>query len=243
LIVLFTDFGEGSPYSAEVRAVLERQAPGIPVLSLLAGAPACDPQAAAYLLAAYASGLPAGTVVVAVVDPGVGGERPACVVEADRRWYVGPGNGLFDPIIRRAGRPARAWRIDWRPARMSQTFHGRDLFAPVAARLARGAARLGPPLDVATIRRPEWPDDLPRVVYVDGYGNAMSGLRASLVPASAHVLVGGRRIASAPTFSAVPDGEPFWYENSCGLLEIAVNRRRAVDVLGVAVGTPLGIEV
>jgi S-adenosylmethionine hydrolase len=86
-------------------------------------------------LAAYAAWFPAGTVFLCVVDPGVGSERPAIIVEADGRWYVGPGNGLFEILQRRAER-TRCWEIDWKPERISASFHGRDLFAPVAATLA-----------------------------------------------------------------------------------------------------------
>jgi S-adenosyl-L-methionine hydrolase (adenosine-forming) len=78
-----------------------------------------------------------GNCVLCVVDPGVGGARPAIILEADGRWYVGPGNGLFELVQRRA-KKTRSWDIDWQPERLSASFHGRDLFAPVAGMLARG---------------------------------------------------------------------------------------------------------
>ncbi|MBX6322432.1 MAG: SAM-dependent chlorinase/fluorinase, partial [Rhodospirillaceae bacterium] len=139
MIVLFTDFGLHGPYTGQVKAVLHGMAPGMPQIDLFADAPAGDPRASAYLLAAYATWFPAGTVFLCVVDPGVGGPRPAVIVEADGRWYVGPGNGLFEMVVRRAA-IARRWDIAWRPERLSRSFHGRDLFAPVAAMLARGDA-------------------------------------------------------------------------------------------------------
>src|SRR5215472_12115972 len=98
MIVLFTDFGLTGPYAGQVKAVLHQVAPQVPVVDLFADAPSRDPRASAYLLAAYAAWFPAGTVFLAVVDPGVGGARPAVIVEADRRWYVGPGNGLFELV-------------------------------------------------------------------------------------------------------------------------------------------------
>jgi Uncharacterized conserved protein len=90
MIVLFTDFGLHGPYTGQMKAVLHQMAPGLPAIDLFADAPAGNPKASAYLLAVYAGWFPAGTVFLCVVDPGVGGARPAIVVEADGRWYVGP---------------------------------------------------------------------------------------------------------------------------------------------------------
>src|SRR5690349_356219 len=106
MIALFTDFGLDGPYTGQMKAVLHRMAPGRPVIDLFADAPAGNPKAAAYLLAAYAAWFPEQTIFLCVVDPGVGGERPAIFVEAEGRWYVGPGNGLFELVQRRAARRA-----------------------------------------------------------------------------------------------------------------------------------------
>jgi hypothetical protein len=106
MIVLFTDFGLHGPYTGQMKAALHQMAPAIPVIDLFADAPAGNPKASAYLLAAYAGWFPAGTVFLCVVDPGVGGARPAIILEADARWYVGPGNGLFELVQRRAGKRA-----------------------------------------------------------------------------------------------------------------------------------------
>jgi len=138
MIVLFTDFGLDGPYVGQMKAVLHRDAPGVPVIDLFADAPAFDAKRSAYLLAAYAEEFPAPTVFLAVVDPGVGGARRPLMVEADGRRYVGPDNGLFEIVWRRARR-RRGGAITWRPERLSASFHGRDLFAPVAARLAVGS--------------------------------------------------------------------------------------------------------
>jgi hypothetical protein len=169
MIVLFTDFGLHGPYTGQMKAVLHQMAPG-PVIDLFADAPVGNPKASAYLLAAYAEWFVAMTVFLCVVDPGVGGTRPAIIVEADGRWYVGPGNGLFELVERRAA-STRTWDIDWKPARLSASFHGRDLFAPVAAMLARGEPPPGQPCKDTTHRRTDWPDDLSEVVYVDHFGN------------------------------------------------------------------------
>src|SRR5690349_7418524 len=94
MIVLFTDFGLEGPYIGQMKARIWREAPACQIIDLFADAPTVNPQAAAYLLAGYAVEFPAGTVFLGVVDPGVGSARPGVVVEADGRWYVGPGNGL-----------------------------------------------------------------------------------------------------------------------------------------------------
>jgi S-adenosylmethionine hydrolase len=240
MIVLFTDFGLEGPYTGQTIAVLQQTAPAVPVIPLFADLPAGQSKPAAYLLAAYAMWFPAGTVFLGVVDPGVGSERSALIVEADRRLYVGPDNGLFE-IVRRRAAGSRAWQITWQPPALSASFHGRDLFAPVAARLARGETpeSLGRP--VPATAQPNWPDDLTEIVYIDRYGNAMTGLRGEIVSPSARLSAGGQMLPHAETFSAVPEGAPFWYVNSNGLVEIAVNRGRADRELGLAVGAKLAV--
>ena len=175
-----------------------------------------------------------------VVDPGVGGDRPAVIVEADQRIFVGPGNGLFE-LVQRSATETRCREIAWRPKTLSASFHGRDLFAPVAAMLARGENPPGRPIDDRLVRRQDWPDDLAEVVYLDRYGNAMTGLRAASLRPDAALVVSGRRLARARTFSDRPSGEAFWYENSNGLAEIAVNRGRADRDLGLAIGAAVEI--
>jgi S-adenosylmethionine hydrolase len=240
MIALFTDFGLHGPYTGQMKAVLHRTAPGIPVIDLFADAPAGNPKASAYLLAAYAAWFPARTVFLCVVDPGVGGARPPIVLEADDRWYVGPGNGLFELVARRAAAPRR-WEIDWTPEHLSASFHGRDLFAPVAGMLARGEPPPGRPRQDSADRRADWPDDLCEIVYVDHFGNAMTGVRAAVLPGNARLVVAGRVMERARTFSDRPRGAAFWYENSNGLAEIAVNQGRADRELALSVGVPVEI--
>jgi S-adenosyl-L-methionine hydrolase (adenosine-forming) len=240
MILLFTDFGLAGPYTGQMKAVLQQRAPGVPVIDLFADAPMQDPKAAAYLLAAYAPWFPAGSVFLCVVDPGVGGERPPVMVRADGRWFVGPGNGLFEMIMRRA-QNAESWEIAWQPEHLSASFHGRDLFAPVAAMIAKGEAVPSKPIEAARFRQRDWPDDLFEVVYIDHYGNAMTGTRGSAVRKDDTLSVNGKLVPPARTFSDRPKGAAFWYENSNGLLEIAVNQGRAERVLGVAIGMPVKI--
>ena len=130
MIVLFTDFGLEGPYTGQVKTVLYRAAPGVPVIDLFADLPA-EPKQAAYLLAAYGAWFPPGTVLLAVVDPGVGGERAALVSRPKRagmsaRTTVCSSSSSAAPPNPGAGK-------SWPPEAMSASFHGRDLFAPAAA--------------------------------------------------------------------------------------------------------------
>jgi S-adenosyl-L-methionine hydrolase (adenosine-forming) len=240
MIVLFTDFGLQGPYTGQMKAVLYQVAPGVPVIDLFADAPVGNPKASAYLLAAYAEWFAAGSVFLCVVDPGVGGTRPPVIVEANGRWYVGPGNGLFE-LVRRRATSTRSWDIDWKPEHLSASFHGRDLFAPVAAMLAQGQPPPGRTHKDDAHRRTDWPDDLCEIVYIDHFGNAMSGLRANMLPGNARLAVAGQVLERAGTFSDRPLGTAFWYENSNGLVEIAVNQGRADRELALAIGNPVEI--
>jgi S-adenosyl-L-methionine hydrolase (adenosine-forming) len=239
MIVLFTDFGMGGPYVGQVHAVLAQQAPSVPVVDLFHEVPRHDIRAAAYLLPAYTQGSPPGTIHVCIVDPGVGGARRALIVKADHRWYVGPDNGLFHMLARRA-RALECREILWRPAQLSASFHGRDLFAPVATQLVRGLlpdsvpATLTPPV-------PDWPEDLAQVLYIDHFGNAITGLRADHLGRDVRLRISGTDLAYARTYSEVRAGQGFWYENANGLVEIAVNQARASDQFGIAVGDSVGV--
>jgi S-adenosylmethionine hydrolase len=237
MIVLFTDFGLSGPYVGQVKAVFAESVPTVPVIDLFADAPAADPRASAYLLAAYDDVFPAGTIFLTVVDPGVGSARLPVILEADERWYVGPDNGLLALVARRAA-TKRVWEITWRPPHLSASFHGRDLFAPAAARLARGEAPLGEERPGGLAEpKPDWPDDLAEIVYVDHYGNAMTGIRAATLAPQAALTIGGRTLARARTFGELEPGTACWYPNSNGLAEIAVAGGRADRSLGIGLGT------
>jgi S-adenosyl-L-methionine hydrolase (adenosine-forming) len=235
-IVLFTDFGSGDLYVGQVKAALQRLAPGMSVIDLLHDAPAFNVRASAHLLAAMVGCFAEGSVFLTVVDPGVGGARNALVVCADDRWYVCPDNGLLSVIWARAAK-GDCWRIVWRPKQLSASFHGRDLFAPVAATLAvQGGLPKGWFEDVGTLDVEFGGDDLPEIIYVDHYGNAHTGIRASGIPREALLAVGERRLSYARVFSEMAAGEAFWYENSQGLVEIAVSCGSAARLLGLKIG-------
>ena len=244
MLVLYTDFGFQGPYVGQMKAVLHAGAPGVPVVDLMHDAPPFDPQSSAYLLAALAGELAPGAVVLAIVDPGVGTDRRALVVEADGRWFIGPDNGLFALTVRRAS-TARVWEITWRPDKLSVSFHGRDLFAPVAAAIAAGGtfvdAFQGRETTVQEVDRSTWPDELERIVYIDGFGNAISGMRAENLSPNHWILVHNVEIKGEKTFASVPPDSLFWYANSNGLVEIACNRGRADRRMGLSVGTEVRV--
>jgi S-adenosylmethionine hydrolase len=241
MIATFTDFGVPGPYLGQMHAALHREAPGIPVVDIFPDLPAFNIKAAAYLLPAYSQYLPENSVCVCVVDPGVGTARRAAVVRSGGRWYVGPDNGLFSLLARRAS-DVQAFTIEWRPGQLSSSFHGRDLFAPVAARLARGEPPPGEALDPAQLVTPDWPVDLAEIVYLDNFGNAITGLRASSITTASTIEVEGKECEFRRTFGEAEHGTPFWYENSNGLVEIALAEGHAVHEIGLEVGTVVRVK-
>lgn len=241
MILLFTDFGGDDLYVGQVKAVLALHAPQAPVVDLLHAAPAFDVSSSAHLLAALCERFAPGDVCLAVVDPGVGGVRDAVVLMADGRWFVAPDNGLLAVVAARA-KQTQVWRVTWRPPTLSHSFHGRDLFAPLAAWIAAGhfpADKLAP---AARLNERVDGHDLPCVIYIDHYGNGFTGLRAAGVDHASALLVAGRSVSYARTFSAAARGEAFWYENSVGLVEIAVAQGNAAQVLGLSVGDALTLR-
>lgn len=239
MIALFSDFGVTGPYVGQVKAALLQEATGIPVVDLMHDVPAFNIKAAAYLLAALVDEFPYGTTFLCVVDPGVGTEsRLPVVLAADGQWFVGPNNGLFSVVAKRS-RQVKITEITWQPHLLTPSFHGRDLFAPVAARVARGESIPGDPMAVESAIVEDWPDDLAEIIYVDHFGNAMTGLRYAGLTGHERLAVGDTVLHRAETFARVPEGEGFWYENANGLVEIAVNQGNAALQLGLDTGTPV----
>jgi S-adenosylmethionine hydrolase len=222
-------------------AVLAAQATQIPQVSLMADAPMFDPQSAGLLLSCLCKNLPPDTLILAVVDPGVGGERRPVMIKTERHLFVGPDNGLFIPIARRS-QAREIETIAWRPHQLSDTFHGRDLFAPVAAKLAIGEAVEGTPLKFEEMVGYESPIDENRIIYIDNYGNAMSGINADEIKDDKVLSVNGTALHYARTFSQVSEGQPFWYRNSNGVVEIAVNRGSAAHLLDLELGMPVQLQ-
>ncbi|MGV8992079.1 MAG: SAM hydrolase/SAM-dependent halogenase family protein [Thiobacillus sp.] len=239
MIILFTDFGIRDPYVGQIKARLAEYAPGQTVLDLLHEVPDYNAHAGAHLLAAFAAGFQPGSVFLAVVDPGVGTPRAGVVVMAGGRWYVGPDNGLMSLVAAR-NPDTRLWRITWQPEMLSPTFHGRDLFAVIAAEIARGEF---PESKLSQIDKLEVEFDvgeLSRVIYIDHFGNAWVGVRN--VPKHAQVSAAGQLFKYSESFGFVSKGEGFWFNNSVGLLELAVNRGNAATSFGLKVGDVVQVQ-
>jgi hypothetical protein len=243
MIVLFTDFGADDIYVAQIKAALvEHLRAETPIVDLLHSVSNFHVRAGAHLLAALQGRFPAGSVFLTVVDPDVGTDRDAVILQADGKWYVGPDNGLLSVVAARAA-ATRTWRIIWRPKMLSASFHGRDLFAPVAASIANGAFPADKTEPIAELQVRLGPDDLPEVIHVDHYGNALTGMRACHVPQSAMLAVREHQLAYARVFAEVPVSRAFWYENSVGLLELAANRASVARLLGIEIGDPVTVIV
>lgn len=238
LIATFTDFGPTGPYQGQMAAVIATQAPKIPQVTLMADAPMFDPQSAGLLLSCLCNNLPPHTLVLAVVDPGVGGNRRPIMIKNERNLFIGPDNGLFIPIVRRSD-DCEIETIAWRPHRLSETFHGRDLFAPVAAKLATGKEVEGSPLKLQEMVGYDSPLDDNRIIYIDNYGNAITGINAEAIRNDKVFFVNGTALHYARTFSEVPAGQAFWHRNSMGLVEFAVNRGSVARLLNLDLGMPV----
>ena len=235
-LVVATDFGPGSLYVGQLHAVLAQRPDGIRLVDLAHDLAPFAPRAAGLLLAAHWPFFPPDPLLLAVVDPGVGGPRAAIVIEHEAVTCVGPDNGIFVPLLRRLGGRARAFRLAIPDDLPSVSFHGRDLFAPAAVAILAGRA----PSLVASTRldasEGSW-DDVDEIIHIDRYGNAMTGRRAFTRSGRDTLLVGRRRLGHARVFEEARG--PFWYANSAGLVEIASPRGSAADLLGLTVGRPL----
>jgi S-adenosylmethionine hydrolase len=271
VVTLLTDFGWQDPYVAEVKGVLlqtfERLGGGEPwprVVDLCHTLPPCDVRAAAWFLARVHPNFPPGTVHLAVVDPGVGTSRPVVAVQAARCHFVGPGNGLFRFLVGTADltvvrlNAATSWRGEGFPP--APTFHGRDVMAPVAARLALGCPirELGAPGTAADLGSLEaWPAaveseavgssrPIGRIVWIDRFGNAItdidraSGLGDRLSAGAVLRLAGTEVPGPVLTFAEATGSEPFWYWGSGGKLEVAVDRDSVARRFGWRVGLAVG---
>lgn len=240
MIVMFTDFGSSDPYVGQVHAVLAQSAPGVPVIDLLNDVPACNIKCAAYLLPAYTQYFPQKTVFICTIDPGVGGPRRPLIVKTSGSWYIGPDNGLFQ-ILYQHSSECQIFEINWVPEKLSSSFHGRDLFAPIAAQLVLGQQIDLTPTQLLTNNSADWPDDLAEIIYVDHYGNAITGIRASKVSHRTLMVINERKTKYAPVFDAVGKGEVFWYENANGLVEIASNGKSAASQLNITIGIKVSL--
>ncbi|MEA5444898.1 SAM-dependent chlorinase/fluorinase [Gammaproteobacteria bacterium AB-CW1] len=239
MLFLFSDFGLQGPYAGEMEAAARRHSQQTPI-HLMHDAPSFEPGAAGLLLRALSRQFQPGDICVAVVDPGVGGARcPVCLL-ADGIYYVGPDNGLLAPLADHASRH-EWWEITWRPEQLSASFHGRDLFAPFAAQLQTGMSPTA--IGAQPLHDPVSTDSVSdQIIYVDGFGNCVTGLLADDVPRSSQLMVNGKAITRARSFCDVPPGQSFWYRNSMDLVEIAANQDSAAALLELTVGTSVSVD-
>jgi len=236
-----TDFGLDGPYVGQMQAAILRRTPQVPVINLFADLPAFRPESAAYLVPAFVPQFPKNTVFLCVVDPGVGTDRRAVFLSADNYWFVGPDNGMFDVICARAER-LRVWDLEYSSVEeISSSFHGRDLFAPAASKLASGELPPGVERVVRQASLEGLSEEFLEIVYVDHYGNAMTGLRADTVVESAVFIVKGHKLGFSRTFGEAIPKIPFWYRNSVGLVEFAQREESVARVMELCVGQEFSI--
>ena len=239
IITLLTDFGTADGYVAEMKGVLLTELPTATVVDIAHDIPAHDVDAGRIAIARYWRRFPRGTVHLAVVDPGVGSARAAIAVESEGRILVGPDNGLLSPALLIPA--ARAVRLDV-PVQAAATFHGRDVFAPAAARLAMGTPldALGAPHPTPVIRRTPEPQRGPmgelvgQVLTIDRFGNAVTNLVGMR---GASVVAEGRELPLKRTYADLDPGQAGAVVGSSGLIEIVVREGRASDVLSLARGS------
>ncbi len=265
-IVLLTDFGLRDPYVGQMKGVILGIAPEARIVDLTHDVPPQDVGAAARILQESWTYFPEHTVFVSVVDPGVGTDRACLCVGAEMRWFLAPDNGLLG-FLQEEERIDCAFRIENRRLMLpevSSTFHGRDIFAPVAAHLAGelDVAELGPVVDrIVEIDEPR-PTRLAagtmlgEVVHVDRFGNLITNVEAQHLRTLVYDMHGSAPLEACGlfieagehsvgvlerTYGSVPSGTSLALIGSSGRLEVAVNGGSAAQALGLAVGTPVRI--
>lgn len=248
IITLTTDFGVTDGYVGAMKGVILRLAPNVTLIDISHAVNPHDVRHGARILATAAPEFPEGTIHVAVVDPGVGSSRRGMALRTENAFFVGPDNGLFSPFLGSKVACVELTNRATHQRHVSHTFHGRDVFAPVAAHLANGMSisELGPPLtDPIYLVEPEparteggWL--VAEVVYVDRFGNLVTNLGPlhgeQLESASIRVVIGDIGVPFARTYSDVAVGELLALIGSSGYLEIAVRTGRASDFIAMGIG-------
>jgi S-adenosylmethionine hydrolase len=242
IITLTTDFGTADGYVGEMKGVILAAAPGVTIVDITHDIPPQDVDSARLLLERCWQWYPPGTIHVVVVDPGVGSPRAALAAELEGQFFVGPDNGVLSAVLVRPHVDVVTLRV---PPDASATFHGRDLFCPVAARLACGVAlaRLGSPHRDPLVHRDPEPlmlqngDVSGEVVHADRFGNAVTNITGDLLIGRSFVELAGREIPVVRTYADVEPGDVLALVGSGGRLELAVRNGHAARVLGLARGS------
>lgn len=251
IITLTTDFGYSDGYVGAVKGVLLSEAESVTIVDVAHGIPPQNVIAATIALQAVVPYFPPGTVHLAVIDPGVGSSRRGIALSSGGRYFVGPDNGIFTPWLDTAENIVEL-PVNKRQGRISFTFHGRDLFAPAAAALARGesVSELGDSIEdpvYVPIKSPikSGKEIRGEVIYVDNFGNCytnirnedIEGVRASVIS------VADKEINwLALYFAEAAPGDALALVNSSGYLEIAINQGNAARELGISVGEPIIVK-
>ena len=238
IITLLTDFGTADGYVGEMKGVLAAAAPDCALVDIAHDIAAHDVEAGRLALARYWHRFPVGTVHLAIVDPGVGGDRAALAVESEGRMLVGPDNGILSPAMLHQGARCVALPVQVSAA---PSFHGRDVFAPAAAQLAQGIAldALGDlystPIVLRTPEATRAPDGSTHgvVIAIDHFGNIVTNL---ITRRAGTIDIAGRTITIGRTYVDVQPGALVALVGSSGLVEIAVRDGSASEVLCVARG-------
>ena len=252
VITMTTDFGHKGPFAGVMRGVIISRFPAAKVIDLAHDIPAHWPPEAGFWLSRSYEYFPEGTVHVAIVDPGVGTEREIIVASRNGHVFMAPDNGLLAPVLDGADRVCKLKRsgLDaFGVGTPSLTFHGRDIFAPLAAQLAAGHITVDDIAEDVSDWAPGWLDE-PEIagdrvsgiiVTVDTFGNLISNIDASLLEAIANpvVEIAGNRIAMKQTYGRVGPGDYLALINSFSVLEVARAEDSATDGLGCDRGAPV----
>jgi hypothetical protein len=260
-IALLTDYGTQDHYVGEIQGVILSVNPKVRLVTITNEVPSYDVRVGSYILATAAGDFPKGTIFVAVVDPSVGSKRRAIIVETlDKKYFVGPDNGLFTDVMRTLG-VKRAFEITnvlwYRTGAISSTFHGRDVFGPAAAHLSKGknVEDAGPMIsDLQKFQRAEAflseGKISGEILHRDHYGNLITNISAPILAKAGwkngmtfdcKIRAQTARAKFADRYNAVAPGEYLVLLNSQGLLEIARNLADAATSLGAAAGDTLEI--
>jgi hypothetical protein len=257
VVAMLSDFGTRDQYVAAMKGVILAGAPDAQILDITHEVTPGDVIEGAWLLAAAWRDLPQGTVVVAVVDPGVGSERRPIGIRIRGRLAVGPDNGLLELVARDPGdaRDAEAVELTvralWRHP-VSPVFHGRDIFAPIAAVLARGTAlrEVGDIIDAIVplpIARPGRTADgvIGHVIHVDRFGNVITDVPKEMLPRGPITVAAGSAMVTKQVsyYGQAAEGEVAMLVNSAGHLEIAMHGARAADHIGVRRGDAVEVRL
>lgn len=252
IVTLTTDFGLSDHYVGVVKGVILNGNPDARIVDLCHQIEPYDLAGAALTLAASYPYFPTGTVHVVVVDPGVGSDRRAILAEAAGDFFLAPDNGVLELVYQRQEHVVRSlWTEKVALEPISNTFHGRDVFAPAAAVLSKGTKPdfLGEPihdyvrLDLPRPRRLDSGDLEARVLKADRFGNLITNLESSDLPPAFHLAIGGARIESLlDSYASAQDGEIFAIEGSSGYIEISIKQASAAAALGAGPGTPLKVR-